>query len=108
MPNVPFESQKPYENRFAEVTRKSREARARLKENSDIRAIAEERRIIEARMEAAERDRQLDRQASARAAVQAEQETARGTSASSAMEKASAQLGGEANRADRANGADKA
>jgi hypothetical protein len=93
MPNVPSDSPKPYENRFAEVTRKSREARARLKENSEIRAAADERRIVEARAEAAERDRHLDRQAIARA-VQAEQEAARGTSPKSAFEKASEQLGG--------------
>jgi hypothetical protein len=93
MPNLPSDSPKPYENRFAEVTRKSREARARLKENSEVRAAADEKRIIEARAEAAERDRQLDRQAIARA-VQAEQEAARGTSAKSAFEKASEQLGG--------------
>jgi len=99
MPNVPSESPKPYENRFAEVTRKSREARARLNESSQVRAAAEERRIIEARIEAADRDRQLDRESAARD-QRAEQEAARGTSAMSAIEKASAQLGGEAQKTD--------
>jgi hypothetical protein len=99
MPNVPSESPKPYENRFAEVTRKSREARARLKESSDIRAAADEQRIIAARVEAAERDRHLDRQSLARD-QRSEQEAARETSAMSALEKASAQHGGEAAKAD--------
>lgn len=99
MPNVPSDSPKPYENRFAEVTRKSREARARLNENSQVRAAAEERRILDARMEAAERDRQLDRQSDARD-VQAEQQAARGTSASSAFQKAAAQLDGESGKDD--------
>ena len=98
MPNVPSEDPKPYENRFAEVTRKSREARARLKENSDIRAAADEQRIVAARAEAAERDRQLDREADGRVQSSA-QDATRGASAlhaaNSAVQKASAQLDGK-------------
>ena len=47
------------ENRFAEVQRRSREARARLVDASNARAADADRRIDNDRREAAERDRQL-------------------------------------------------
>jgi hypothetical protein len=99
MYNKPSDPPIPYENRFLEVVRKSREARARLKANSDIRAAAEERRIADARAENAERDRQVDRDARF-AADQPENNAARGTSASSALQKAAAQLDGQSGGSD--------
>jgi hypothetical protein len=47
-----------HENRFAEVQRKSRDARAKLVNASQVRAADNERRAETLRSEAAERDRQ--------------------------------------------------
>lgn len=70
----------PPENRFAEVTRKSREARARLNENQRLREAAERR---------VPRDRDYV------SAKPEESSETSGTSATSAVDRASAALGGE-------------
>jgi hypothetical protein len=71
----------PPENRFAEVTRKSREARARLIENQRLREAAERR---------VPRDRDY---------VTAEPQESAGTPATSAVDRASAALDGEDDKA---------
>ena len=56
LPGNPAEA--THENRFAEVQRKSREARAKLVNASQVRAEESDRRAEIMRTEAAERDRQ--------------------------------------------------
>lgn len=69
----------PPENRFAEVTRKSREARARLNENQRLREAAERR---------VERDRDY-------VTAEPDESQSAGTSATSAVDRASATLDGD-------------